>query len=137
MSERFDLQRFVDAQNTIYPQVVSELRTGRKQTHWMWFIFPRIVGLGHSPMALQYAIASRAEAQAYVIHPLLGERLSECARLINVIENKNIRHILGSPDDMKFRSSMTFFARVAKLPECSEAIKKILSGRPRSCDLNF
>ena len=113
MSDTYDLQRFVEAQQPVYPRVVSELRTGRKQTHWMWFIFPQIEGLGHSAMAQRYAIGSRAEAVAYLEHPLLGPRLRECTRLVNAVADKDIHAILGSPDDMKFKSSMTLFARAA------------------------
>lgn len=112
MSDPFDLQRFVDAQERIYPRVVSELRSGRKQSHWMWFIFPQIEGLGFSAMAQRYAIGSRAEAQAYLSHLVLGARLRECAQLVNSASGKDITAIMGSPDDMKLRSSMTLFARV-------------------------
>ncbi len=113
MSDTYDLQRFVEAQQPVYPRVVSELRAGRKQSHWMWFIFPQIEGLGHSAMAQRYAIGSRAEAVAYLEHPLLGPRLRECTRLVNAVVDKDIHAILGSPDDMKFKSSMTLFARAA------------------------
>ncbi|WP_024574695.1 MULTISPECIES: DUF1810 domain-containing protein [unclassified Afipia] len=113
MSDTYDLQRFVEAQQPVYPRVVSELRAGRKQSHWMWFIFPQIEGLGHSAMAQRYAIGSRAEAVAYLEHPLLGPRLRECTRLVNAVAGKDIHAILGSPDDMKFKSSMTLFARAA------------------------
>ncbi|MBQ8101515.1 MAG: DUF1810 domain-containing protein [Afipia sp.] len=113
MSDTYDLQRFVEAQQPVYPRVVSELRAGRKQSHWMWFIFPQIEGLGHSAMAQRYAIGSRAEAVAYLEHPLLGPRLRECTRLVNAVADKDIHAILGSPDDMKFKSSMTLFARAA------------------------
>ena len=113
MSDTYDLQRFVEAQQPVYPRVVSELRADRKQSHWMWFIFPQIEGLGHSAMAQRYAIGSRAEAVAYLEHPLLGPRLRECTRLVNAVADKDIHAILGSPDDMKFKSSMTLFARAA------------------------
>ncbi len=113
MSDAYDLQRFVEAQQPVYPRVVSELRAGRKQSHWMWFIFPQIAGLGHSAMAQRYAVRSRAEAVAYLAHPVLGPRLRECTRLVNAVEGKDIHAILGSPDDMKFKSSMTLFAKVA------------------------
>lgn len=112
MSDINDLQRFVAAQALVYPRVVSELRAGRKQSHWMWFIFPQIEGLGFSAMAQKYAIGSRAEAVAYLDHPVLGPRLRECTRLVNAVDGKDIHAILGSPDDMKFRSSMTLFAKV-------------------------
>lgn len=113
MNDIHDLQRFVAAQAPVYPRVVSELRAGRKQSHWMWFIFPQIEGLGHSAMAQRYALRSRAEAVAYLDHPVLGPRLRECTQLVNAADGRDIHAILGSPDDMKFRSSMTLFAKVA------------------------
>ena len=114
MSDSFDLQRFVDAQAAIYPRVVEELSRGRKQTHWMWFIFPQIAGLGFGAMAQRFAIGSHAEAVAYLEHDLLGPRLVECTRLVLAASEKTITDILGSPDDMKFRSSMTLFDAVSK-----------------------
>lgn len=113
MSDPFNLQRFVDAQEPVYPRVVAELRAGRKQSHWMWFIFPQIEGLGFSAMAQKYAIASRAEAEAYLAHPVLGTRLRECTQFVNAASGTNITAIMGSPDDMKLRSSMTLFARTS------------------------
>lgn len=113
MSDIFDLERFISAQAGIYPRVILELRAGRKQSHWMWFIFPQVAGLGFSAMAQKYAIGSRAEALAYLDHPVLGSRLRECTQLVNAVEGRDIHEILGSPDDMKFRSSMTLFANVA------------------------
>ncbi|MES2599812.1 MAG: DUF1810 domain-containing protein [Pseudomonadota bacterium] len=113
MSDIFDLERFVSAQAPVYSRVVSELRAGRKQSHWMWFIFPQIEGLGFSAMAQKYSIGSRAEAVAYLDHPVLGPRLRECTRLVNAVAGKDIHAILGSPDDMKFKSSMTLFAKIA------------------------
>ncbi|TKT72354.1 DUF1810 domain-containing protein [Afipia massiliensis] len=112
MSDIHDLQRFVAAQAPVYPRVVLELRAGRKQSHWMWFIFPQIEGLGFSAMAQRYAVHSSAEAVAYLDHPVLGPRLRECTRLVNAVDGKDIHAILGSPDDIKFRSSMTLFAEV-------------------------
>lgn len=112
MTDPYDLQRFVDAQAAVYPQVLAELRGGRKQSHWMWFIFPQVEGLGHSAMAQRYAIASRAEAAAYLRNGVLGPRLRECTALVNAIDGKSITDILGRPDDLKFRSSMTLFAHV-------------------------
>src|SRR5580692_2687976 len=109
MNDLFDLRRFVDAQATVYRQIVKELSHGRKQTHWMWFIFPQIAGLGFSAMAHRFAIGSRAEAAAYLEHDVLGPRLVECTRLVNAASDRSITDILGSPDDMKFRSSMTLF----------------------------
>ncbi|HEX5458783.1 MAG TPA: DUF1810 domain-containing protein [Steroidobacteraceae bacterium] len=104
------LQRFIAAQEPVMERVLAELRAGRKTSHWMWFVFPQIQGLGHSPMARRYAIASRAEAEAYLHHPILGPRLRECTGLVNAVERRSIEEILGSPDDLKFRSSMTLFA---------------------------
>jgi uncharacterized protein (DUF1810 family) len=109
-SDPFDLQRFVDAQARAYADVVDELRAGRKRSHWIWFIFPQIAGLGSSPTASRYAIASLDEARAYLRHDLLGPRLHECTQLVNAIQNRSIGEIFGSPDDMKVRSSMTLFA---------------------------
>ena len=109
----FNLQRFVDAQDSVYEQAVAELTAGRKRTHWMWFIFPQIQGLGSSEMARQYALASLAEARAYLAHPVLGPRLRVCAGLVNAVENREITQILGYPDDLKFRSSMTLFSQAA------------------------
>jgi uncharacterized protein (DUF1810 family) len=113
VEDPYHLQRFVDAQASVYKQVLAELRRGQKQSHWMWFVFPQIEGLGASPMARKFAIASRAEAEAYLNHPILGPRLRECTRLVTAIPNRSIDIILGSPDDLKFRSSMTLFASVA------------------------
>ena len=110
MSDPYDLQRFIAAQNPVYGKVCSELRDGSKKTHWMWFIFPQIEGLGFSPLARKFAISSLAEAAAYLAHPVLGPRLTECTRLINLVEGRPIEQIFGYPDDLKFRSSMTLFA---------------------------
>ena len=114
MSDSFNLRRFVDALAAVYPQIVAELSHGRKQTHWMWFIFPQIAGLGFSAMAQRFAIGSHAEAVAYLEHGLLGLRLVECTRLVMAASEKTITEILGSPDDMKFRSCMTLFDAVSK-----------------------
>lgn len=105
-----ELQRFLDAQDPVYAQVCAELRRGRKETHWMWFIFPQMRGLGQSAMAHRYGIASQAEAEAYMRHPVLGPRLRECTALVNRIESRSIDEIFGYPDNMKFHSSMTLFA---------------------------
>jgi uncharacterized protein (DUF1810 family) len=109
----YRLQRFLKAQDTVYPTVLSELRAGSKKTHWMWFIFPQIAGLGSSWMAQEYAIQSREEAAAYLAHPVLGERLRECTQLVVAQKGRSLQAILGYPDDLKFRSSMTLFAEVA------------------------
>ena len=106
----FELQRFVEAQEYIYEQALAELKAGRKRSHWMWFIFPQIIRLGFSEMSIRYAIRSGAEARAYLAHPLLGVRLKDCTQAMLQVEGRSAREILGSPDDMKFRSSMTLFA---------------------------
>ena len=122
MSDHFDLQRFVDAQDGVYPNVIAELKRGQKRSHWMWFIFPQVAGLGFSAMAQRYAIASGAEAAAYLAHPVLGRRLIECTQLVLDVSGKSIGEILGSPDDLKFRSSMTLFGEVSPDPIFAEAI---------------
>jgi uncharacterized protein (DUF1810 family) len=110
MNDPYDLQRFVDAQDPVYDKVCSELQDGRKKSHWMWFVFPQIEGLGSSQLARKFAISSLAEAAAYLGHPVLGPRLAECTRLANQVEGRTIDQIFGYPDDLKFRSSMTLFA---------------------------
>ncbi|OBG43694.1 calpastatin [Mycobacterium alsense] len=107
----FDLERFVDAQAPVYRDVVAELSDGRKRSHWMWFVFPQLRGLGGSPIAAHFGISSLDEARAYLRHELLGPRLRECARLVNEVEGRSASAIFGSPDDLKLRSSMTLFAR--------------------------
>jgi uncharacterized protein (DUF1810 family) len=108
-----DLRRFVDAQAGIYETVIDELTTGRKRSHWMWFVFPQLRGLGSSPTAVRFGISSIDEARAYLAHELLGPRLRECARLVAAIEGRSAQEIFGRPDDLKLRSSMTLFARAA------------------------
>src|SRR4029077_21032235 len=105
----FDLKRFLDAQAPVIDRVRSELRAGAKRSHWMWFVFPQIAGLGHSAMAQRYAIASLDEAKAYAAHPVLGARLRECTALVLAVEDKSVHAIFGSPDDLKFHSCMTLF----------------------------
>ena len=113
MDKDFDLDRFVAAQDPVYSDVLAELRTGRKRTHWMWFVFPQLEGLGQSEMSRKYAIRSSDEAAAYLAHPVLGPRLRECARLVATHADMEIGQIFDSPDDRKFHSSMTLFADVA------------------------
>jgi uncharacterized protein (DUF1810 family) len=110
----FDLQRFVDAQDRTYDTVLSELRAGRKRSHWIWFVFPQVRGLGRSATAQRFGIASRAEAQAYLAHPVLRARLVECAQLLLRHTGRSAHDILGPPDDLKVRSSMTLFAHAAE-----------------------
>ena len=137
MTDPFDLQRFLDEQAAVYARVLAELRRGQKQSHWMWFIFPQLGGLGHSAMAQRFAIASREEAVAYLGHGVLGLRLKECTALITAVEGRTVHEILGSPDDLKFQSSMTLFSAVSSDPEFSAAIGKFYDGRPdqRTLDL--
>ena len=109
-----DLQRFVAAQRPVYDDVLAQLRAGQKATHWMWFIFPQLRGLGQSPTARRFAISDIGEATAYLDHPILGNRLRECTQLVNAIEGRSVREIFGYPDFLKFRSCMTLFGRAAK-----------------------
>jgi uncharacterized protein (DUF1810 family) len=117
-----DLDRFVSAQADVYSQALAELKAGRKRTHWMWFVFPQIAGLGSSPTAQRYAIPSLDAARAYLAHPVLGPRLRESARALLEVEGKSAGDILGYPDDLKLRSSMTLFARAAEDPDVFEAV---------------
>lgn len=110
----FDLGRFVEAQNRLYPTVLAELRAGAKRSHWIWFVFPQLRGLGHSTTAHRFGISSLAEAKAYLEHPVLGPRLRECAALLLAIHDRSASEILGYPDDLKVRSSMTLFARAGQ-----------------------
>lgn len=109
----FDLSRFVQAQQQTYDQALSELQRGRKQSHWMWYVFPQLDGLGFSPITKRFSIKSEDEARAYLKHPTLGPRLLECAEAILSIEGKSAREILGSPDDLKLKSCATLFAHVS------------------------
>jgi uncharacterized protein (DUF1810 family) len=111
--DTFNLRRFVDAQNPVLDTVTAELRAGKKRTHWMWFVFPQIQGLGHSEMARRYAISSVDEARAYVAHPVLGERLLTLTQIVNALDGRSVEQIFGYPDDLKFHSSMTLFAHAA------------------------
>ncbi|WP_083740026.1 DUF1810 domain-containing protein [Mycobacterium sp. MS1601] len=110
MSDPFQLQRFIDAQDPVYATVLAELRAGRKRTHWMWFVFPQLRTLGHSPTARHFGISDVAEARAYLAHPVLGPRLRECCRLAAAIEGRTAEQVFGFPDNLKLRSSATLFA---------------------------
>ena len=125
----FDLRRFAKAQAPVYDRVLAELEAGRKRTHWMWFVFPQIAGLGSSFMAQKFAIRSLDEAQAYLADPVLGERLRRCTDVMNGLEGGSALAILGSPDDMKFRSSMTLFHRAAPTePRFTAALARYFGG---------
>ena len=115
-SDPYNLRRYVEAQNPVIQQVKKELRSGRKRTHWMWFVFPQVAGLGSSPKAQRYAIASRDEAKAYLAHSILGPRLRECTEIVNGLDGCSANDVFGSPDDLKFRSSVTLFDAVADDP---------------------
>jgi len=126
-----NLQRFVDAQQAQYEQVCAELRAGRKRSHWIWFIFPQMRGLGHSEMAEFYGIASRQEAQAYLAHPVLGPRLRYCTELVMNVEGRSADDIFGFPDTLKFRSCMTLFASLAGDTQLfRNALQKYFGGEP-------
>ena len=129
MNDPFNLRRFVDAQDPVYFRALTELRAGVKQSHWMWFVFPQVHGLGRSPTAEFYAIRSIDEAKAYLVHPLLCGRLKECTRALLDVTGKSARQILGTPDDLKFRSSLTLFAHAAPdEPLFREALDKYFDG---------
>jgi uncharacterized protein (DUF1810 family) len=138
MEDIYYLQRFLEAQRDVYECVVRELSAGMKRSHWMWYIFPQIAGLGHSMMAQRYAITSLKEAAAYLEHPILGPRLRECTRLVNAVQGRGIEQIFGYPDYLKFHSSMTLFMM------CSadnvlfiEAIDKYFDGKPNPLTENI
>jgi uncharacterized protein (DUF1810 family) len=129
MRTPFDLEPFVAAQQPVYATVLGELRAGRKRTHWMWFVFPQIAGLGRSPTAQFYALASLDEARAYAVHPVLGARLRECAQAVLALEGESVDGIFGSPDNLKFHSSMTLFALAAPgEPVFSACLDKYFGG---------
>ncbi|MCW2011162.1 DUF1810 domain-containing protein [Bradyrhizobium ottawaense] len=137
MTDPLDLERFVTAQNTVFRDVRGELARGRKQTRWMWFVFPQIAGLGFSAMSQRYAIGSRAEAKAYLAHPVLGPRLVECTRLVLAVDGRTINAILGAPDDAKFRSSMTLFGAVSDEPVFGEALARYFAGERDAATLEI
>jgi uncharacterized protein (DUF1810 family) len=136
MPDPYDLKRFLDAQAGAIDAVRAELGRGRKASHWMWFVFPQIRGLGSSAMAQRYAISSLDEARAYAAHPVLGARLVECAALVLAVETRSVREIFGTPDDLKFHSSMTLFARAAPdEPVWRRALEKFFAGREDAATL--
>ncbi len=129
MNDPYNLHRFVVAQQPVYPDVLAELRAGLKQSHWMWFIFPQIKGLGHSELARRFAISSLEEAAAYLQHAVLGDRLRECSALVANTEGRTIEDIFGHPDDMKFHSSMTMFSLVSDENEIfRQCLRKYFAG---------
>lgn len=129
-ADPYNLQRFVAAQESVFAAVVEELRTGRKRSHWMWFVFPQMRGLGHSPTAQLYGIGSLDEARAYLAHPMLGSRLRLCTEAVLAMESASLNAIFDSPDDLKFCSSMTLFAVAADQPELFRlALDRFCEGR--------
>ena len=131
-NDPFDLDRFVRAQTADYDRALSELRDGEKRSHWMWYIFPQIEGLGNSPMSLRYSIKSAAEALAYLGHPVLGPRLQECAAVVHSIVGRSALQIFGSPDDLKLRSCATLFAGVSDEALFEQLLRKYFNGQPDS-----
>jgi uncharacterized protein (DUF1810 family) len=131
MNDQYHLQRFVDAQQPVFENVCAELRAGHKRSHWMWFVFPQIKGLGHSALARKFAISSLEEAKAYLEHPVLGPRLRECSRLVATVDGRLIDEIFGYPDDMKFCSSMTLFAQATSDNQVfNDCLRKYFGGEP-------
>jgi len=137
MGDPFDLQRFIDAQEPVYRQACAELAAGRKTSHWMWFVFPQLKGLGRSATAQHYGIGSAAEAQAYLAHPLLGPRLAQCTGLVLAVEGRSAHEIFGTPDDLKFRSCMTLFARATGEALFTRALDRYFGGRPDPATLEL
>jgi uncharacterized protein (DUF1810 family) len=140
MADQGSLRRFIEAQAPVYAQALDELRRGAKRSHWMWYIFPQLAGLGHSSTARFYAIADQPEAEAYLAHPLLGSRLVECTQAMLMHPDKSAHAILGSPDDLKFRSSMTLFNAMSeadgkKGSPFGQALLTFYDGRPDEATL--
>ncbi|WP_161867132.1 DUF1810 domain-containing protein [Pseudomonas yangonensis] len=136
MSDPFDLARFVEAQQRDYQQALDELRAGAKRSHWIWYVFPQLRGLGRSEMAEHYGISGLDEARAYLAHPLLGPRLEDCARALLSHRGRPVRQIMGSPDDLKLRSSMTLFQAAApKQPLFAEVLQAFYDGEQDAATL--
>jgi uncharacterized protein (DUF1810 family) len=125
-ADPFGLRRFVDAQDRMYDTVLAELRNGAKRSHWIWFVFPQLRGLGHSPTAVRFGISSLDEARAYLAHPVLGPRLRECTRLVAAIDDSSADDVFGWPDNLKVRSSMTLFARATDDPDVQAEFRAVL-----------
>ena len=138
MNDTYNLHRFIDAQAPVYDEVLAELRAGRKSSHWIWFVFPQIAGLGHSAMAKQFAIGSLDEAKAYLQHPVLGSRLRECTQLVLDVEGRSAEEIFGYPDYLKFRSCMTLFlAATTDNALFKNALLKYFDGKPDQMTLDI
>ncbi|MEQ1654677.1 MAG: DUF1810 domain-containing protein [Nitrospira sp.] len=138
MADLYNLHRFLDAQKHVYNTILDELRAGRKSSHWIWFIFPQIAGLGRSGMAQQFAIASLDEAKAYLQHPVLGPRLRECTQLVLNVNGRSAEEIFSSPDDLKFRSCMTLFMTATTDNTIfKDALLKYFHGKPDQLTLDL
>jgi uncharacterized protein (DUF1810 family) len=138
MNDKYNLQRFLEAQDRCYETVRDELRAGDKQTHWMWYIFPQITGLGRSGTAQKFALASLEEAKAYLQHPILGPRLRECTQLVMNVEGRSAEQIFSYPDNLKFRSCMTLFMTATSNNELFKAaLFKFFEGRPDTVTLDI
>ncbi len=138
MANEYNLHRFLDAQERVYDAVLSELRAGRKSSHWIWFIFPQIAGLGHSVMAQKFAITSLKEAKAYLQHPVLGARLTECTQLVLDVNERSAEEIFCYPDNLKFRSCLTLFMTAATDNKIfKDALLKYFHGKPDPLTLDF
>jgi uncharacterized protein (DUF1810 family) len=129
-NDPYDLDRFVRAQAPDYERALAELRAGEKRSHWMWYIFPQITGLGQSPMSQRYSIKNAAEARAYLDHPILGPRLRECSTVVHSLVGRSALQIFGSPDDMKLHSCATLFARVSGESVFEQLLQKYFKGQP-------
>jgi uncharacterized protein (DUF1810 family) len=138
MTDVFNLQRFIDAQNGVYTSVLEELRAGEKRSHWMWFVFPQIRGLGGTPTSRAYAISSRDEAKAYSEHPILGARLRECTQLLMAVKDRTAEQIFTYPDNLKFRSCLTLFEESATEPGIFRAaLLRYFGGKPDPLTLDI
>lgn len=138
MTDDYNLQRFLDAQSHAYDAVLGELRAGRKSSHWMWFIFPQVKGLGHSGTAQKFAINSLEEAKAYLQHPVLGPRLGECTQLVLDVNGRSAEQIFGYPDHLKFRSCLTLFMTAAADNKIfTDALLKYFDGKPDTLTLDL
>lgn len=136
MSDPFNLQRFANAQAPVYPAVLAELRAGAKRSHWMWFIFPQLAGLGRSSSAQRYAIGALDEARAYLAHPVLGERLRQCVDILLQLDGPSAHQVFGSPDNMKLHSSLTLFAQAApREARFQQGLARYFGGAPDAATL--
>jgi uncharacterized protein (DUF1810 family) len=137
MEDPDDLKRFISAQQAVYSQALAEIQRGEKRTHWMWFIFPQIVGLGNSPTARYYAVRGPNEVSRYLLHPVLGTRLIECTRAVLALEGRSMQAVFGSPDDLKLKSCMTLFETAAGEPYFTQVLQKHYGGERDTLTLDI